>query len=548
MPDDRERFARIDQDQRFASGFGPSSWDTPAQPTHPASFPGASHLMPPARTGGLPSTPTSLPATTGLPEGRKSPFAAPKAVDAALPVDDFDTMVGDLRRTFVGWLKKTEAHLERRKEELERDRATFEQEKQRMWKTFQAEKQREMDKLKDDRKKAEIDQAAALKQIQVEREDARRKIEQERSKMEQEKEATRRKFLLDREKFRQEVESFETERKRIVDHSLATETMVDLNVGGVVFETSRQTLTQQPGSFLEALLSGRHPVGRDRQGRLFLDRDSENFRTILNFLRNPQAPPMPRDAAQSEALCKEADFYGVRFFPFPLVFAVGGHSGYEHVRTVEVLDVGSSCWRPCRPMNSDRTYFGSAVLGKRLHVFGGQNLDYKALCEMEVYDCLRDTWMLSSSLHLPRRNCTGCELDNRIFAIGGFDGTNIISAVEAYDARMKNWMIVAPLTTPRSSAMASCEDGKIFVLGGTSGSRLRTVEFYEPRMNTWESFRADTIEVRSAGTSAACVNHLFVVGGTDNSNAIHYSVEALDLESCAWTFRKNMTTSRMDHG
>merc|ERR1719183_1858678 len=277
--------------------------------------------------------------------------------------------------------------------------------------------------------------------------------------------------------------------------------MVDLNVGGVVFETSRATLTQQAGSYLESVVSGRHAIPRDRQGRIFIDRDSELFRSILNFLRNPAQPPMPRDAAQSEALCAEASSYGIRYFPFPLVFACGGHSGFQHLREGEVLDVGGQCWRPCRSMNSERTYFGSAVLGSRPHVFGGQNLDYKALCEMEIYDCLRDTWIVGASLSQPRRNCAGIAFDNRIFAIGGFDGTNIIASVEAYDARMKKW----------------------------------------------EVFRADMIETRSAGAATSCVNHLFVMGGTDNTQQIHYSMECLDMDSCQWSFRKNMTVSRMDH-
>lgn len=88
--------------------------------------------------------------------------------------------------------------------------------------------------------------------------------------------------------------AFDSERQRIVDSSIATETVVDINVGGVVFESSRQTLTQQKGSFLEALLSGRHHVSRDRQGRIFLDRDAELFRIVLNYLRQPTAPPQPR--------------------------------------------------------------------------------------------------------------------------------------------------------------------------------------------------------------------------------------------------------------
>lgn len=83
------------------------------------------------------------------------------------------------------------------------------------------------------------------------------------------------------------------------------------------------------------------------------------------------------------------------------------------------------------------TYFGAATLRQRLHAFGGQNLDYKALCDVEVYDCLRDTWEQGAAMRHARRNCASAELEGRIYAIGGFDGTRIIDSVEAYDSRLK---------------------------------------------------------------------------------------------------------------
>eukprot|EP00916_Digyalum_oweni_P023908 GHVL01039586.1.p1 GENE.GHVL01039586.1~~GHVL01039586.1.p1 ORF type:complete len:320 (+),score=79.04 GHVL01039586.1:55-1014(+) len=246
--------------------------------------------------------------------------------------NEFENMVGDLRRTFIGWLKKTDADLRKDRETLRHERQLFEEEKTKIWKQFVAEKSREYEKIQNERRQMEMEAATALKQLQVEREDHRRKIAQEKSTFSQEIEQNRRKMLMEREKFRAEYEAFELEQRRIVDANIATETMVDLNVGGIIFETSRHTLVQQAGSYLEALLSGRHKISRDRQGRVFIDRDSELFRIILNFLRNPEAPPQPRDSAESEALCKEADHYGVRFFPFPLVFACGGHNGIEHLR------------------------------------------------------------------------------------------------------------------------------------------------------------------------------------------------------------------------
>jgi len=287
-------------------------------------------------------------------------------------------------------------------------------------------------------------------------------------------------------------------------------------------------------------------VSRDRNDRIFINRDADHFRTILNFLRNPQTPPMPRDGPESEALVREAEFYGVHFFPFPLVFACGGHNGYEHLRAMEVLDVGNQCWRPCKPMGTEKTYFGAATLRNRLHLFGGQNLDYKALCELEIYDCLRDTWEPGSSLSVPRRNCAAVEHDGRIYAIGGFDGTRIVGSVEAYDARMKGWMTLEGLSNPRSSASACTQGGKIWVAGGTSGTRVKTVESFEPRVNRWEVHKAQMNEVRSAAQVCSCVNHVFALGGTDNEQNVHFSVECLDAEDQTFSHRRSMTESRMD--
>nr|PIM05435.1 kelch repeat and K+ channel tetramerization domain-containing protein [Toxoplasma gondii COUG] len=470
-------------------------------------------------------------------EGHAAPFAS---------AEDFETMVGDLRRTFIGWLKKTESDLRKEKRDLVRAKKEFEEERKQAREKLQQEKKIEYEKIKEERRKAQAEMATQIKQIQVEREDARRKLNAERGRFEEEKEAHRRRTLLEKERFRQEAEALDAEKRRIVDANIATETVVDLNVGGVVFEASRHTFVQQPGSFLETLLSGRHHVSRDKQGRIFLDRDSELFRIILNFLRNPAMPPQPRDSAESDAITQEADFLGIRFFPFPLVFAVGGHNGVEHLRSLEVLDIGQQCWRPCKAMQTERAYFGSSVFQNRLFVYGGQNLDYKALCETEVFDALRDVWMTGAALNVPRRNTCGTFMGARHFAIGGFDGSDILSSVECYDPRMKNWMQVAPLTTPRSSAMCCVRDDHLYVLGGTNGERLRTVEMYDHRMNKWEVLPSEMIEVRSAGSAACSFGHIVAMGGIDNSNVVHSSVEVLDPQTQRWSFLTNMATPRMD--
>lgn len=463
--------------------------------------------------------------------------------------DEFGTMVGDIRRTFTVWAQRAEQRLRDDAINLQREQQAFEEEKARVWQEFVSQKQIEYDRIRDDRRRAEMEVANASRQIRQEREDGRLRLQKERVAIERDVQHGRRRFMLEREKFRTEYEAAEKERLLISEHNVATETMVDINVGGVVFEAARHTYTQQPGSLLERIMTGRAQAARDRDGRIFLDRDSSLFRTILNFLRDPSSPPPSRDAAESEALCQEAEHLGIRFYPYPLVYAVGGHDGSDHLAATEVLDVENQCWRPCRPMHTERTYFGAEVLNSRLYLFGGQNLEYKALCETECFDCLRHVWMAGPDLTVPRRNCAAARLDGRIYAIGGFDGSQILSHVEAYDPRMKNWMPIDPMSVPRSSASATVHGGRLWVLGGTSGTRLRTTERFDPRAGKWEQLRADMIEVRSAGQASNCLERLYALGGTDQSQNVHSSLECYNPEAGgSWTFRKSMLAPRMDFG
>ena len=107
--------------------------------------------------------------------------------------------------------------------------------------------------------------------------------------------------------------------------------IIHLNVGGQRFSTSRQTLTAIPDTFFTSLLSGRissqrdnngmvtnnRGGGSDENGAIFIDRDPDLFRPILNFLRNRNlslaspAFPIGNDESSMRALLHEAEYYGI---------------------------------------------------------------------------------------------------------------------------------------------------------------------------------------------------------------------------------------------
>ena len=103
--------------------------------------------------------------------------------------------------------------------------------------------------------------------------------------------------------------------------------IINLNVGGTRFSTSRQTLTQvrrighlnhEPSpnfvnmkvqdTFFTGLLSGRIQTYKDDQGAIFIDRDPHLFRHILNYLRNRS---LSFEEINLKDLKHEAEYYGI---------------------------------------------------------------------------------------------------------------------------------------------------------------------------------------------------------------------------------------------
>uniref|UniRef100_A0A8C7Q5U0 BTB/POZ domain-containing protein KCTD3 n=1 Tax=Oncorhynchus mykiss TaxID=8022 RepID=A0A8C7Q5U0_ONCMY len=84
--------------------------------------------------------------------------------------------------------------------------------------------------------------------------------------------------------------------------------IIQLNVGGTRFSTSRQTLMWIPDSFFSSLLSGRISSLLDETGAIFIDRDPTAFAPILNFLRTKE---LDLRGVNINILRHEAEFYGI---------------------------------------------------------------------------------------------------------------------------------------------------------------------------------------------------------------------------------------------
>ncbi len=81
--------------------------------------------------------------------------------------------------------------------------------------------------------------------------------------------------------------------------------LVRLNVGGVVFLTSKTTL-EHSNSFFSGLMQTDSRPGDEE---IFIDRDPTHFRHILNYMRGTLTFPLA--TLEIQELIKEAEFYSL---------------------------------------------------------------------------------------------------------------------------------------------------------------------------------------------------------------------------------------------
>ncbi|XP_076820217.1 kelch-like protein 23 [Clavelina lepadiformis] len=116
-----------------------------------------------------------------------------------------------------------------------------------------------------------------------------------------------------------------------------------------------------------------------------------------------------------------------------------------------------------------------------LYALGGY--DGNATNTAECYDPRNGKWEYIPPMKTCRDGLTAVVLNDEIYAIGGYDGSNHVSSVEKYNLYAKTWIDVPSMNGTRYGGSACVVDGLIWVFGGYGAN---TVEFYDPATNKWQ--------------------------------------------------------------
>lgn len=151
------------------------------------------------------------------------------------------------------------------------------------------------------------------------------------------------------------------------------------------------------------------------------------------------------------------------------------HAALGSVTLHQVFDPAKGKWTSAAPLPGPaRDHAGIAVLGGKIHVFGGRIADVSDnLVRHDVYDPATDTWSAAAPLPVPRSAGAFTVLDGRILYAGGecrpggAPGTpNAFDDATAYDPATDRWEALPPLPGARHAFGAATVGHTAYFAGG----------------------------------------------------------------------------------
>ncbi|NXR05790.1 KLH17 protein, partial [Semnornis frantzii] len=162
----------------------------------------------------------------------------------------------------------------------------------------------------------------------------------------------------------------------------------------------------------------------------------------------------------------------------------GGGSLFAIHGDCEAYDTRTDRWHMVASMSTRRARVGVAAIGNKLYAVGGYD-GTSDLATVESYDPVTNSWQPEVSMGT-RRSCLGvAALHGLLYAAGGYDGASCLNSAERYDPLTGTWTSIAAMSTRRRYVRVATLEGNLYAVGGyDSSSHLATVEKYEPQVNS----------------------------------------------------------------
>ena len=187
-------------------------------------------------------------------------------------------------------------------------------------------------------------------------------------------------------------------------------------------------------------------------------------------------------------------------------------------------------WQINPEMPTARQEIYAATMNDFVYIPGGILLDGLTSAAFEVYDAKNSQWQELAPLPAPRHHVTPAVVNNRLYAIGGFDGAfpnwEMKSDTFIYDIKTNAWSLGTPLPEPQGEHVVAVVGNKIHIIGGrvkgkSGGGHFDAYDdtsahyIYDVTNDTWTTGKPAPT-ARNSAAAAVIDGLIYVVGGRQN--------------------------------
>ncbi|MFZ3069771.1 MAG: kelch repeat-containing protein [Anaerolineaceae bacterium] len=199
------------------------------------------------------------------------------------------------------------------------------------------------------------------------------------------------------------------------------------------------------------------------------------------------------------------------------IYVIAGETESGPSTLVELYDPETDTWSQLHDKPTAVTNISAVLIGEKIYVPGGDQVDGTPTNKLEVYDPRKNVW--ESKADLPRAVSAYAlaAYEGQMYLFGGWDGEKALDIVLRYDPLADAWHQASPLPTARAFAGAANANGKIYVMGGWDGEKALDVnESYAPARDlagelAWNE-ESDLPTACAACRAESISEMLFVVG------------------------------------
>ncbi|XP_077982399.1 kelch-like protein 38 [Glandiceps talaboti] len=227
------------------------------------------------------------------------------------------------------------------------------------------------------------------------------------------------------------------------------------------------------------------------------------------------------------------------------IYVTGGKSTTGVTGAVFCYQSVCNQWKQVTGLDIARQFHGAASLGDSIYVVGGKDDNGCFISAVECYDPSIDKWKQMQPLPNAVGNPAVVSHNERLYVIGGYTcGQHTYKSMQCYDIQLHTWTIINMVILQTRHFPALVLNDNIYILSGPGRCGMQV---YNPCTNTCVQTTAMCTQERHLFASAVIDCKMYVAGGMVNYKALR-SMEVYDPDMNTWTSIGNMPKSLRPHG